>query len=316
MIGYVARRIGLSVFVLFVSSILIFVVLRVIPGDPTIVRAQLQQTPEDARRELHRLGLDRPLHEQYMSWIGGALRGEFGESYFSGRSTTRLIRDRLEVTVELALASVTLGLLMAMPAAILSARRPNSLVDAGLRAFATAGIALPSVWLGMLIVALFSVRLGWFPTRGYVSVLEDPLRNLRHLALPTMTLAVILSAMFYRFLRASLLETMSADFTRTAYGKGLLWSQVIRRHVLPNAFLPTLTWVGLVTGYLLGGAVIIEYLFGLPGLGALVVDSIAKRDYAVIQGVVLLASSAFVATTLLVDLASLVLDPRLRSPRT
>lgn len=315
MIGYVARRIGVSLLVLFVSSILIFVVLRVIPGDPTLIRAQLQWSAEDAARELHRLGLDRPLHEQYVSWIGGVLRGDFGASYFSGRSTISLVAARLEVTLELTLASVLLGLLLAIPAAILSAERPNSPLDATFRGFAAAGIAIPSFWLGALLVALFSVGLGWLPTRGYVSLIEDPFANLRHLALPVMTLALIVGSMFFRFLRASLLETISADFTRTAEGKGLLWRQVIRRHALPNAFLPTLTFVGLVMGYLLGGAVIVEFLFGLPGLGALMVDSVSQRDYAVLQGIILLASAAFVVTTLLVDLSSFMLDPRLRSRR-
>jgi peptide/nickel transport system permease protein len=301
---------------LFVSSIAIFVVLRVIPGDPTEIRAtQAGVTAEVLAEQRKELGLDKPIPEQYVIWITGVLRGDFGTSYFSGFSTARLIGARIGPTVELTLVSVALGLLFAVPAATASAMRPESRLDRALSALAAAGVAIPSFWLGILLIAMFSVRLGWFPTRGYASFLADPLANLRFLALPALTLAVLLGSMFFRFLRSSMLETLSADFIRTAQGKGLIWRAVVIRHALPNGFLPTLTFVGLITGTILSGVVVIEFLFGWPGLGALAVDSVSKRDYPVLQGIAVVAAMGFLLTTLIVDLLSFALDPRLRVSR-
>lgn len=314
MASFIIRRLAISVLMLVIASIVIFVVLRVIPGDPTAVQGARPGFTAEQLAELRRqLGLDRSIPAQYLSWAGGVLHGDFGQSYFSNFSTTELIGARIGASVELAIAATLAGLVIAIPAGVASVLRPHSWLDRGLSGGAAAGMAVPAFCLGILLVAVFGIELGWLPTRGYVSLTKSPLDNLRYLVLPAMTTAVLVAAPVLRFLRASLLDVAQSDFVRTAEGKGLSWRQTVLRHVLPNALLPTLTFVGLVVGSLLGGIVVVEYVFGWPGLGALAIDSVGKRDYAVLQGVVLLAAAAFVVTNLIVDLLSLVIDPRLRA---
>jgi peptide/nickel transport system permease protein len=311
---YIARRAGVSIVMLTLASMLIFAALRIIPGDPTAARASRPGVTQEQLEQIrHELGLDRPIPEQYVRWLGGVLRGDFGTTYFSDYSTTELISRRIFPTVELAAVSIVLALLIAVPLGILAAMRPHSLLDRLIAGYASAGMALPQFWLAILLISLFSVQLGWLPTRGYVSVFDDPVENLRLIVLPSLTMAIVISAPILRFLRASLLETISADFIRTAQGKGLLWRRVVLRHALPNGLLPSLTFTGLVVGTMLGGIVVIEWVFGWQGLGSLALESVFKRDYAVLQGVVLLAAAAFIVTTLVVDLITLFLDPRLRA---
>jgi peptide/nickel transport system permease protein len=301
---------------LLIASVVIFVLLRVIPGDPTAVRAARPGVSQAQIVQLrHQLGLDRSIVSQYLVWISGVLHGDFGESYFSNFSTTELINARIGATFELALAATLVGLAIAVPAGILAALRPHSWIDRLLTGGAAAGMAVPPFCLAILLIFFFGIRLGWLPTRGYVSFGDDPLQNLRHLALPAVTTGVLVAAPVLRFLRVSLVDVSRSDFVRTAEGKGLRWRQAVLRHVLPNAVVPTLTFVGLVVGSLLGGIVVVEYVFGWPGLGALAVDSVGDRDYAVLQGVVLLASAAFIAASLVVDLLSFAIDPRLRERR-
>jgi peptide/nickel transport system permease protein len=310
---FIVRRVLVSSVLLLLTMTFLFVALRLIPGDPTAIRAgQPGVTQEQLDAERHALGLDRPIVEQYGRWVGNALRGDFGKSYFSLAPTTELIKGRVGATLELALVSLLLALAIAVPAAVAVAIRPYSAVDRAVSAFTSAGMAIPTFWFGIILISVFSVRLGWLPTRGYVSPTEDLARNARLILLPAVTLAVVLAAPIVRFLRASLLETTSMDYVRTAHGKGLLWRNVVIRHALPNALLPTLTFVGLIVGQLLGGVVVVEYVFGWPGLGSLAIDAVTKRDYSVLQGVVLLGAIAFILSTLIVDLVSFLLDPRLR----
>jgi peptide/nickel transport system permease protein len=311
--AFVLRRIGVSLVIFALASIAIFVVLRVIPGDPTAARASSPGvTAAQLREARHELGLDRSIASQYVSWVGGVVHGDFGESFFSDFSTTELIRTRIGASVELAVAALAVALLVAVPAAVAIGLRPGSIVDRGLSALAAAGLAVPVFCLGLLLIAVFSIELGWLPTRGYVSLADDPLENLRDLALPALTMGLFVAAPILRFLRSALLEQLGADYVRTATGTGLPWRRVVIRHALPNSLLPTLAFVGAVVGQMLGGVVVIEYVFGWPGLGSLAVDSVGKRDYAVLQGVVLLAAAAFIATSLLVDVLSVLIDPRLR----
>lgn len=314
MARFVIRRLAISALLLLIASLVIFVVLRVIPGDPTAARAGRPGFTAAQLAELRgQLGLDRSIPAQYLAWIGGVVRGDFGQSFFSDFSTTELIRSRVGASFELALAATLIGVAIAVPAGVVTVLRPHSWLDRLLSGGAAAGMAVPPFCLGILLVAIFAIELGWFPTRGYVSFFDDPLENLRFLALPALTTGLLVAAPVLRFLRAALLDVARSDYARTAEGKGLLWREAVVRHVLPNALLPTLTFVGLVVGSLLGGIVLVEYVFGWPGLGALAVDSVGKRDYAVLQGVVLLATAAFVLTSLVVDLLGFAIDPRLRA---
>ncbi|MEN3284567.1 MAG: peptide/nickel transport system permease protein [Solirubrobacteraceae bacterium] len=297
---------------LLLVSVLIFVALRVLPGNPTTAMASNPGvTQEQIAQARLQLGIDKPVPVQYIDWLGGVVRGDFGKSYFSGYSTTKLIGQRVWPTIELATAALLIALLIAVPLAVVSAMRPYSLVDKLLGVGASAGMSLPVFWLGVILIWLFAVELRWLPSRGYVSVFDDPVENMRRLLLPAVTLGMVLAAPIMRFLRASLLETLSSAFVRTAEGKGLLWRHVVIRHALPNALLPTLSFIGLLVGSMLGGVVIIEWVFGWPGLGSLAIDAVSKRDYIVLQGVVLLAAAAFIAVTLFIDVLSRMIDPRL-----
>ena len=312
--AYAFRRLAISAVLLALVSLVIFVVLRIVPGDPVVTL--LGATPGSGGAGIahlrHELGLDKSILRQYVDWVGGVLRGDFGKSYFSQYSVTSLINQRLWPTVELTIVSILLALVIAVPAGIVAAMWPHSLADRLLTGFVSVGIALPPFLLGIFFIAIFAVKLGLFPTRGYVSLLDDPVGNLRSVALPGLTLAIVAAAPILRFLRASLLETLSAPFIRTAQGKGLLRRQVVLRHALPNALIPTVTVVGLIIGYTLAGVVIVEYLFGWSGLGALAIESVYKRDYAVLQSVVLLVAGIFILTNFVVDLLYGLLDPRLR----
>ncbi|MGV1047923.1 MAG: ABC transporter permease [Solirubrobacterales bacterium] len=314
MIRFVLRRVAISVLLLLIASVVIFVILRVIPGDPTAARASRPGFTAAQMEEVrHQLGLDQSIVSQYFTWIGGVVHGDFGQSYFSEFSTTELISERVGASFELAIAGTLIGLLIAIPAGVLISLRPHGWVDRVFTGGAAAGMAVPPFCLGILLVSLFAVEFGWFPTRGYVSLFSEPIENLRFLALPAITVGLLVAAPVLRFLRAAMLDVTRSDYVRTAEGKGLLWRQAVIKHVLPNAMLPTLTFVGLVVGSLLGGIVIVEYVFGWPGLGALAVDSVGKRDYAVLQGVVLFATAAFIVTSLVIDLLCFAIDPRLRA---
>jgi len=299
---------------LALTSLLIFVTLRVIPGNPVITRygATRGVDPKALEELMRQLGLDKPIPIQYLDWIGGVIKGDFGVSYFSQFSVTTLIGQRLGPTVELAAIALALALLISIPAGIIAGVRPNSLIDRALSAFATVGLAIPPFVLAIILVVIFAVGLKLLPAQGYVDFSENPGKNLTLVLLPSVTLAIVAAAPIVRFLRASILETIQSPYIRTAEGKGLLWRQVVLRHALPNALVPTVTVVGLIVGYMLGGVVVIEYVFGWQGLGALAVDAVLKRDYAVLQSVVLLVAAAFILVNLLVDLLYGVIDPRLR----
>lgn len=314
MARYLTRRVATSILMLVATSVLIFAILRLLPGDPVLTR--LGATPGVDAGELARLrdeaGLDRPLIAQYLSWIGGVAHGDFGSSYFSQFSVTELISRRIGPTLLLTFLSVALAVALAVPAALACANWPGSWFDRTISGFVTAGIALPPFVIGVVLIVLFSVKLGWLPARGYVSPGDDPAESLRHLLLPAATLALVAAPLVMRYLRASLLETMSAPFIRTAQGKGASRARILFVHALGNAAVPALTMLGLIVGFTLGGVVIVEYVFGFPGLGSLAVEAVFKRDYAVLQSAVLLIGALFIATTLAVDLLCGVIDPRLR----
>jgi peptide/nickel transport system permease protein len=315
MARYVLRRFLTSVVLLLLSSVLIFLVMRVIPGDPTLTKLGGTIKDVDPRALAairHELGIDRPLPTQYINWVGGILHGDFGHSYFSQFPVTTLIGQRIGATVELAVMAMLFGLAIAVPAATLGAIWRNRVVDGLLSGFAALGMATPAFVTGIVLIIVFGLKLHWLPTQGYVSFQNHPFESIKTTLLPAITLGISVAAPTLRILRTSLLEIGSASYIRTAQGKGLLRRQVVIRHLLPNASIPALTTVGVVVGHLLGGAVVVEYVFARQGLGTLLVDSVFQRDYGVLQALVLIAAAAFITTSLIVDILYGVIDPRLR----
>jgi len=314
MLAFVIRRVATSILLLVAASALVFFVLRLLPGDPVIT--SLGASPGVSKAMIARLrhesGLDRPIIAQYLSWLWAALHGNLGKSYFSQFPVTSLIRTRLPPTLELTFLGVLLSIVFAFPGALWAARHPRGVVDSGFDAFWTVSLSLPAFIVGIFLTYFLAVRAGALPARGYVPLVDDPVDNLRHFVLPALTLALAGAPLLYRFLRASLLEQMNEAYVRTARGKGLTERPVVLRHALRNSLGPSLTMLGLIVGYTLGGAVIIEYVFGIPGLGSLAIESVMDRDYNILQSVVILVSAAFIVTSLIVDILYAALDPRHR----
>ncbi|HEY8646799.1 MAG TPA: ABC transporter permease [Gaiellaceae bacterium] len=313
--SYVLKRLATSLGLLVLSSMLIFFILRVIPGDPTITALGGAIPDVDPRALLavrHELGLDRSLGYQYVHWISGVVRGDFGKSYYSQFPVTTLISERVAPTLQLAVVSLVLGLLIAISTATIAAIWRNRWFDSALSAFTASGMATPSFVSGILLIIIFGVKLKWLPTQGYVSMENHPFESFKVVLLPAVTLAIHVAAPVLRILRSSLADVASAPYIRTAEGKGLLRRQVVLRHLLPNATIPALTMVGVIIASLLGGTVIVEYVFARPGLGTLMVDAVFKRDYEILQALVLLAAAAFIVSSFVIDLLYGVVDPRLR----
>jgi peptide/nickel transport system permease protein len=300
-------------------SLLVFLAIRLVPGDAitATLGTEAGMLTETQRAALERYyGLDRPAGEQYVYWIGEALRGNLGFSIRHGKPVLQLILERFPLTLELALMTVAIALVVGIPLGLLSALRHNSVLDLMGRLFALVGLAMPSFLVGTLIIYALSVFFGVLPNSGdYVSFIENPLRNLQQLVFPAITLGLAFSASIMRTTRSSMLEVLREDYVRTARGKGLLERQVITRHALRNALIPVVTLIGIEMGYLLGGTFIVEHLFALPGLGRLVVNSISQREYALVQGAVLFISLNFGIINLVVDLFYAVIDPRISYDR-
>lgn len=312
---YLIRRLLQGIPVLFVVSLLVFLVLNLLPGDPVMARqgafmdanySQLMATLK------HQMGLDRPIPERYAIWVWHALQGDFGVSYITQNSVAGLIAQKLPATLELTVLSLVVALLVAIPAGILAAVRPNSWLDLAVTGFVTMGLAIPGFWLGMMLMILFAVRMGLLPAVGYTPITENPGDNLRHVVMPAVTLAIILAAPVMRFLRSSLLDVLGQEYITTARSKGLAQAVVISRHALRNALIPTITVIGLQFANLLSGVVIIEWLFAWPGMGWLTVDAVQNRDYSVVQASVILMATGFVLVNLVVDVLYAVFDPRIR----
>lgn len=311
---FIVYRVATSILLLVATSVFVFVALRLLPGDPALTRLG-EQTGADAaaiERIRREMGLDRSVVEQYVSWIAGVARGDLGTSYFGGHSVAGLIADRIGPTVELTAIAVALAVAIAVPTAVLAALRPGGVVDRAVSAATSLGLAVPQFLVGIVLILIFSVELRWLPARGFVPFLESPTDNLRRMVLPALTLALVVAPAVTRFLRASMLDALQASYVRTAEGKGVPRRRVVTGHVLANALIPAVTVVGITVGHALGGVVIVEFVFGVPGLGSLAVESLGSRDYIVLQGVVLLISAMFIVTTCVIDVLYGVLDPRLR----
>ena len=314
MLAFLTRRILLALPALLGVALVVFLLMRAVPGDvvTSLVGLEGNVTPE-RRAELQRMfGLDLPVHIQFVQWLRAALQGDLGSSLRTGRSVSLDLALRFPVTLQLTFLSLCVALLVAVPAGVAAALRRGRLVDYAVSVFALLGLSLPSFFLGILLILLFSLRLGWLPPAGYVPFTEAPLDNLRHMLLPSVSLGLVLAAATARIVRSTMLEMLSRDFIRTARAKGLAEPRVLYRHALRNALIPVVTVVGLQFGTLLGGAVIIEQVFSLPGVGRFALEGINLRDYPVVQGAVLLISAAFIVVNLLVDVLYSLIDPRIR----
>ena len=309
---YLIRRLTAAVPVLLGVSLVTFALIRLIPGDPI----QIMLGPEvlgNRAAELRALyGLDRPWPIQYIEWLGYALRGDLGNSLRSGLPVMPSIVERLPVTIELTILSFAVGLVVGLPLAIMAAQHRGRATDTLLTAVSLIGISMPGFWLATLLMLGLSLWLRLLPSIGYVPFLENPLDNLKHLIMPTIGLGLPLAATIMRFTRSSLLEVYNQDYIRTARAKGLNGRRVTYRHALKNALIPVITVAGIQVGRLLGGAVIVEQLFALPGLGRYVFDAISNRDYPVLQGTVLIFTVVFILTNLLVDVLYGFVDPRIK----
>ncbi|MCC2626450.1 MAG: binding-protein-dependent transport system inner rane component [Thermomicrobiales bacterium] len=311
--SYVFNRLLQFVPTLFVVSVVVFLMVRAIPGDASYALLGPTAKPEQIAALRAEMGLDEPIWRQYLVWIEGVLHGDLGRSWINDFPVADLIRQKLPATIVLAVGSMAIAVLIAIPMGILPALRPGSWIERVAALYNGLMLAIPTFWLGVLLVLVISLRLGWLPPSGYVPFGEDPVQSIKLLILPSFTLGAYLSAIFARFLHNAMTETLSQDYVRTAAAKGLAERLVVRRHVLRNALIPVVTMLGIQFGGLLGGAVIVEAIFDWPGLGRLLVTSISSRDYAVVQGTILLAASAFLFVNLLTDLTYGLLDPRIRT---
>ncbi|GEM86763.1 ABC transporter permease [Meiothermus granaticius] len=312
MISYFLKRLLDLIVVMFGVSLVVFLMIRLIPGDAVeiMLGANTEITPERLNALRDKLGLNQPLLVQYGHWLGQALRGNLGQSVWTGTPVTQEIVQRLPLTLELTLLSLGIGLLFAIPVGILTAYWRNSLAEMLIRILSITGVTLPSFWLGTLFIFLaFKLAPAW-PTLGYVPFSENPIGHLQRIILPVLTLALPLLAGLSRLLRSSLLDLLNQDFIRTARAKGLSERTVVYKHALKNALIPLVTVVGIQVGYLFGGAIVVEQVFALPGMGRLIVGAINERNYPLVQGSILLITTIFVLINLLVDLLYARLDPR------
>jgi peptide/nickel transport system permease protein len=308
----ILRRLAATVPVVFLVTLGVFLLIHLVPGDP--VEAMLGEAQDETAKAALRqeLGFDQPLYAQYLGWSSRLLRGDLGRSIRTNEPVLEDIGHRIRPSLELAVFAMCISLALSVPLGILSATHRNSPVDSFGTTFALFGICMPNFLIALLLIFVFGVRLHWLPISSFVDPLDDPLNGIRSLTLPAITLGLALAAVVTRTLRSSLLETLNEDYIRTARAKGLVEGAVIRSHALKNALIPVITVLGLQFGTLIGGAVITEYVFALPGIGRLVVDAVFARDYPLVQGVVLLIALGFIAANLLVDIMYGWLDPRIR----
>ncbi len=309
---YIARRVAAVIPVLLVVALIVFLMLRLTPGDPAAVIGGDSATSADLAQIRQSLGLDRPIVAQFFIWIGNMLAGNFGESFFYKRPVAMLIADRIEPTIALTITTITLATLIAVPLGTLAAYRQGSWLDRGVMAFSVLSFSVPVFVTGYCLIWLLSVKLGWFPVQGYQSISAGFGGFIHRLILPTVSLATIYIALIARMTRTSVLEVLNEDYVRTARAKGLPELKVVLGHALRNAAVPIVTVIGVGIALLIGGVVVTETVFNIPGLGRLTVDAVLARDYPTVQAVIMLFSVAYVLINLGIDLLYTVLDPRIR----
>jgi peptide/nickel transport system permease protein len=310
--AYIIRRIIATIPVMAVVGIFVFLLLHLTPGDPAAIIAGDYASPEDIKRIRAKLGLDEPIYIQFGTWVWQLMQGDLGISIFSDLPVAHLIAQRIEPTLALSVATIIMAVLFAVPLGVLAAWRAGTLIDRLSMVIAVFGFSVPVFVIGYLLMYVFAIELKWFPVQGYVSYKVGVLPFLRSITLPSVALALLYSALIARITRASVLEVLTEDYIRTAHAKGLASSVVLMRHALKNAAVPIVTIIGIGIALLIGGVVVTESVFNIPGLGRLTVDSILRRDYPIIQGVILLFAGVYVFINLLVDIAYTFLDPRIR----
>lgn len=311
-LGFLARRLLYSAVVLFGVLILVFGLVQLVPGDPVRLALGTRYTPEAYAALREASGLDRPLPEQFVTYILNALTGNLGVSFRSGEPVTLLLLERLPATISLAVVGLLIALLISVPAGVWSALREGRLSDAIVRVTSQFGVSIPDFWMGMLLILLFATTLGLLPSSGYVALADDPAGWLRRVTLPALTVGLVAGAIMTRYIRSAVLEVTSMPYVRTARSKGLSSPVVVRRHIMRNALVPVLTIAGIQFATILGGVIVVEVVFAWPGLGRLVFDAVSARDYSLIQGSVLLIAVMFLLVNLIVDVLYAVVDPRIR----
>jgi peptide/nickel transport system permease protein len=311
-LAYIIRRLLLLIPVLLIVGIIVFTLMHLTPGDPASVMLGRDATQEQTEALRARLGLNEPVHIQFFNWFGKALRLDFGESLFIGKPVTQALLDRAEPTGLLALYSLTLSILIAVPAGIIAAVRANSPIDRLLMVVSISGVAIPSFFLGILLILLFAVVLGWLPSGGYVDIGDDPGQHFRYMLLPTLTLGFSAAGLLARVVRSTMLDVLNEDYVRTAFAKGLRERRVVLLHAFRNALIPVLTIIGISLAGMLGGAVVIETVFNIPGMGRLLVQSVTRRDIPVVQGAVMAVAALEILVMLMLDVLYVYVDPRIR----
>ena len=312
MLAFLAKRLASILPTLFLVSVLIFGLQQLLPGDPALALAGEDADPNVIAHLRAKFHLDEPIPVRYAFWAGGVLKGDLGESVRIQRPVTELIVEKLPVTLELAGIAIVIALCIGIPAGVVSAYKRDSAWDYAANVVALWGLSTPNFWLGILLILLFSVTLGWLPASGYVSPLEDLKANLAAMIMPAFVLGNAIAAVLMRHTRSAMLQVLSSDYVRTARAKGLAERRVVLKHALRNALIPIITLGALELGTLLSGAVLTEQVFTIPGFGKLIVDAVFNRDYAVVQGVVLFTATAYIALNLLADIAYVLVDPRIR----
>ena len=312
MYAYIVHRVLATIPVMGVVGVAVFMLLHLTPGDPAAVIAGDYARPEDIVRIRQQLGLDRPIHVQFFTWVAAILSGDLGVSIFSDLPVAHLIGQRLEPTFALALATLVFSVVIAIPMGVLAAWKAGTWTDRIIMIFAVLGFSVPVFVIAYALMWVFSLQLGWFPVQGYKSISDGFGPFLHSIALPTVALGVIYVALLARITRASMMETLQEDYIRTARAKGVDNRTVLIRHALRNASVPIVTIIGIGIALLIGGVVVTESVFNIPGLGRLTIDAVLRRDYPVIQGVILVFSAAYVIVNLIIDLSYTVLDPRIR----
>lgn len=312
MYSYISRRILITIPTLILVSIFIFTLQKLLPGDPILVLAGEERDPEVIAFLREKYHLNDPIPIQYFHWISGVLQGDFGISLRTNQPVLELIKQKLPVTIQLAVMAMIIAMLIGIPAGILSAVKKGTMIDYVANIVALSGLSIPNFWLGIMLILLVSVNLGWLPASGYQPLFEDPIKSLETMIMPAFVLGTALAATLMRHTRSAMLSVLKADYVRTARAKGLFESVVVIKHAFRNALLPIVTLSALLFGELLAGAVLTEQIFTIPGFGKLIVDAVFNRDYAVVQGVVLCTAVGFIFMNLLADIAYLFLNPRMR----
>jgi peptide/nickel transport system permease protein len=309
---YVLRRLAVAIPTLLLVSILVFCLLKLLPGDPAIALAGEERDPAVIEFLRHKYMLDQPIYIQFVHWLWGILQGDFGMSIRTRLPIGEMIAEKLPVTIELSVLAMIIAVVIGIPAGVIAALKRGTPIDYGVSILGLAGLSVPSFWLGIMLILVFAVILGWLPSGGYVNFFDSPLDNLRYILMPAIVLGTAASAIVMRHTRSSMLTTLRQDYVRTARAKGLKERIVVIRHVLRNGLIPVVTMSTLQLGELLSGAVLTEQVFGIPGFGKMVVDGVFSRDYAVVQAVVLCSAAMFLLMNLFADIAYVILSPRLR----